>query len=245
MKHAICLIMLTPLGKEEYLDFISKFKKYKIYVVIDDNTYRYEELRTRYSKINFIQVPDSICAHAGFQDLTTATINKVVSGWDKAIYYFTRVCDIYDNIWFIEDDVFFYSEYTLLRLDNQYSTEDILSDSFIENDESKINQWFWNSITIHYELPYYNVMMCIVRLSKKLLEIVEKYVTKYKKMCFLEVFFPTLAIKNNLKISSPPEFYKVTFDYETNMIYMNKNGLYHPEKNLSLHKVYRDYLNSV
>jgi len=244
MKNAICLIMFTPVNKEEYLDFINNFRKYTIYVVIDDNTYRCEDLRTKYNNINFIQIPDSVCAHAGFQYLTSITINKVVTGWDKAVYYFSRVCDIYDNVWFIEDDVFFYSEYTLLRLDKQYSTEDILSDSFIESDKSKLDEWFWNSITIHYEIPYYNAMMCIVRLSKKLLELVEKYVSKHKRMCFLEAFFPTLAVKNNLKISSPSEFYKVTFDYETSMISMNKNGLYHPEKNVSLHKVYRDYLNS-
>ena len=59
MKNAICLIMLTPVSKEEYLYIISKFENYTIYVVIDDNTSRYDDIRTKYSQIIFIQIPNS------------------------------------------------------------------------------------------------------------------------------------------------------------------------------------------
>jgi hypothetical protein len=88
-------------------------------------------------------------------------------------------------------------------------------------------------------------MMCIVRLSKKLLKLVGKYVIKNKKMDFLEAFFPTLAVKNDLTIANPVEFCRVTFDNITEMVDMNKNGLYHPQKNVSSHNVYREYLNSL
>ena len=50
----------------------------------------------------------------GFQ-LSNLALNKIVSGWDKAICFFSVYEKNYDYVWYIEDDIFFYSEQILLH----------------------------------------------------------------------------------------------------------------------------------
>ena len=62
---------------------------------------------------------------------TNFILKKIISGWDKALYYFGTK-NIFDYIWFIEDDVYFYNENTLQQLDNQYK-DDLLSNQYSIN----------------------------------------------------------------------------------------------------------------
>ena len=56
--------------------------------------------------------------------------DKIVNAWDKALYYFGVENKNYEFIWFLEDDVFFHEENTLIQIDNQYSREDLLSNLY-------------------------------------------------------------------------------------------------------------------
>ena len=57
---ALCLITYKPDEKREYLKFLNTFEHFDIYVIIDDNSTNYEDIKKQFTKINFIQIGDSI-----------------------------------------------------------------------------------------------------------------------------------------------------------------------------------------
>lgn len=238
MKNALCLITYKPNEKLEYLNFLNIFQMFDIYVIIDDNSNNYEYLNEMFKNIKFIQMDNNVCFNSGFINISYITLNKNVTGWDKAIYYFARNKLEYDNIWFFEDDVYFHSENTILDIDNKYKEEDILCNS--SYDEGKLNEWLWNRIDIKLNPPYFCGMMCALRLSKKYLDCVNHYVNKHKTMFFLEAFFPTIAKHYNLIITKNPiEFLTITYQNTPNERNINTNYLYHPVKDIRLHINYR------
>jgi hypothetical protein len=224
---AICLITFKP--NTIYLDFLQNFKQYDVYVIIDDNQYYYQDIRLQYKNIHFIQLNYLVCLKHGFKNTSYITLKKEVSGWDKALYYFSNQPH-YEHVWFMEDDVYFYNESTLMNLDNHYHQDLLCNCSF---QEANRKEWLWNRISIHMEPPYYCGMMCIVRMSKYMIQSIKVYATKYHTLFFLEALFPTLAVKYHLTYLNPTEFNTVTYrDVHTTF---NHTHLYHPVKNLELH----------
>lgn len=237
MKNAICLLTLNPSSKIIYLDFINQFVMYDIYVMIDDNTFNCSDLRNTYKNINFIQIDNNICNMYGFKNLTYITIYKEITSWEKSIYFFSYLNNNYSNVWIFEDDVYFFSEDTLLQIDKKYGEKDILCNS--SYDEGKLDEWHWNRIRINFNPPYYSGMMCAIRLSNKYFNYIKKYAKNNNTLFFLEAFFPTIAKKYNLDIViSPAEFKNITFEQEF-LDYSNKNVLYHPVKNILKHNELR------
>jgi len=226
--NAICLITFRP--SIIWCNYLNKFTNYKIFVIVDDNNFNLTKFIRTYN-ITFIQISNNKCHINGYIN-TNFIIKKIISGWDKALYYFGIENTTFDYIWFIEDDVFFYNENTIQQIDNKY-TDDLLSNQYSINVNGYRNTWHWNSINIQYSPPYYSGMMCIVRFSKKMMQCIHNYATTHKTLFFLEALFPTIAIKNKLLYSTPPEFTTVYYRYEFNDI--NKNNLYHPIKNLNMH----------
>jgi hypothetical protein len=115
---------------EIWIEFLSKFTKYDIYIILDDNSrdykrdyYKFQFTNNKYTTftnvINIIQIDDLECEKNGFSESTTVTIPKKVTSWDKAIYYFSSINKNYDKVWFFEDDVFFHNEQSLLNIDSK------------------------------------------------------------------------------------------------------------------------------
>ena len=178
---AICLITFKP--NKIYLDFLNKFNTYDIYIIIDDNKNNYSEIKIQYPKINFIQINNEDCTKTGFTNTSYITIHKPVIGWDKALYFFSYYINcIYDYIWFMEDDVYFYAENTLQTIDQKYENTDLLCNSSFG--EAKLDEWLWDKIEIHLKPPYYCGMMCIVRFSQKMLQSVKDYASKNNTLFF-------------------------------------------------------------
>jgi hypothetical protein len=103
VSNCICLITLRP--SVIWCNFLNKFSKYKIYIIVDDNEFKLYEFKNKYKNIDFIQIEDEKCKSNGYID-TNFIIKKLISGWDKALYYFGVENKNHDFIWFIEDDVF-------------------------------------------------------------------------------------------------------------------------------------------
>lgn len=237
VSNALCLICLRP--NKIWCNFLNDFINYKIFIIIDDNNFDYTELQNIYTNISFIKIDNSKCKANYYFNVNTM-INKLISGWDKALYYFSIENTIYDFIWFLEDDVFFYNENVLFNIDKKYSNADLISKKCnINTSGKKINKWHWKKIDINYELPYYNGMMCIVRLSKKMLNCINVYAKKNKTLFFLEALFPTVAIKNNLIHNSPIEFENIYYRHNITKEQVNKVWLYHPVKDMNAHIVFR------
>ena len=66
-----------------------------------------------------IYIPDATCKDAGFWSSSSDgfAINKEVTAWDKAFYFFSIQRPEYDAVWFFEDDVFVPASDTLSRID--------------------------------------------------------------------------------------------------------------------------------
>ena len=245
MKNAVCLITHKPNEKKEYLKFLNKFNSYDIHVIIDDNNNKYDDLKQQFTNIEFIQIENDLCINAGIMNLNFKVLRKNVTGWDKSIYYFSKKNDLkqYKNIWFFEDDVYFHSEETILKIDNKYESQDILCNSSYK--EENLKEWLWGSICkdIPFKPPYSCGMVCALRLSTKYFKCINQYIDKYKKTFFLEAFFPTIAKKYDLitTTKTPVEFSNIK--YQTPVPKpndVNVDYLYHPVKDISLHTTYRN-----
>jgi hypothetical protein len=234
--NAICLITLRP--NKIYCDFLNSFVKYKIFVIVDDNTCDLSNIRRHYANIVFIQIEEEKCRTSGYID-TNFTLKKLISGWDKALYYFGIENKTYDFVWFIEDDVFFYNENTIVQIDNKYIDDDLLSNAYVENSNGNKNSWLWHRINIKYLPPYYQGMMCAIRVSTKMMNCITHYAKHIKTLFFLEALFPTIALKNKLKYSTPPEFNTIHYRYLFVKQNINTSNLYHPVKCMTRHIDFR------
>uniref|UniRef100_A0A6C0B293 Nucleotide-diphospho-sugar transferase domain-containing protein n=1 Tax=viral metagenome TaxID=1070528 RepID=A0A6C0B293_9ZZZZ len=238
--YAICLITFQP--NKTWCDFLNLFNQYKIFIIVDDNNFDLSDFINNYNNITFIKVDNDKCKLNGYIDCSTSfTINKLISGWDKALYYFGIEEKKYDYIWYMEDDVLFYNENTIINIDNQYINDDLLSNTFEINSDGNKNTWLWKLINIQqYSPPYYKGMMCCVRFSKKMLSCINDYAYKYKTLFYLEALFPTITIKNNLKYSNPVEFNKIYYRHNFKGEKVDMNIFYHPVKDLNKHISFRN-----
>lgn len=233
---ALCLVTFIP--NEIYCDFLNSFNKYKIFVIVDNNNFDLHKFKNNYENITFIQIKNLKCKLSGYID-TSFTLGKLITGWDKALYYFGVEDNNYDFIWFMEDDVFFYNEDTLLNIDNEYIDDDLLSNKFCKNIDGNKNTWHWHRINIRFRPPYYNGMMCAVRFSNKMMQCINKYAKNQNTLFFLEALFPTIAIKNDLKCSNPNELSQIYYRHNFNGEDINKTNIYHPVKDLNNHIDFR------
>jgi hypothetical protein len=235
-KEAICLIVNKP--NTIYLDFLNNFVNYEIYLIIDDNTFDHsKKYKNDYKNINLIQITDTYCKVSGFINTNKIGVKKIISGWDKALLYFSVINKNHNFVWFIEDDVFFKNEETIMNLDKKYQNYDILSNC--DFTEGIYNIWLWKFIKINLPKPYYNGMMCATRLSKKLLECINKYAKKNKQLFFLEALFPTITKHNNLTYYHPDELKSVLYRHDWLDSEIDKINIYHPVKDQNRHIYFR------
>ena len=228
MKHAIVLITFKP--RDDIIAFYNSFNDYDVFVVIDDETLTYPN--TDFSNVQYVQVSSKECKLKGICNTSNITLDKEVSGWDKALYYMIYTSKVlYDHIWFIEDDVFMKNEKTLLNIDEKYKYKhkDILCNSSFA--PGNLQEWHWNKIQIEYEPPYYCGMMCICRMSQCMIRCIQSYAEQHQTLFFLEALFPTLAIKNGVNvIFSPEEFTSVVYRQDWKPEEIEDHKLYHPIK---------------
>lgn len=236
-KDVICLLTHKP--HIEWLEFLSKFLNYDIYIVVDDNSQDYKEIYSNYNNINIIQINNETCKESGFVNMNFL-VKKDITAWEKAMYYFSTIHTKYCNIWLIEDDNVFYSEETLLNIDLKYGNQDLLSNKCAINASGRKNYWWWSNVSIEFEPPYYSAMVCSIRASFALISEIKKYAHQHNTLFFLEALFPTICRKYNMKHESPPELETVIYKQKVESI--NKTNIFHPVKDVKLHKALRESL---
>jgi hypothetical protein len=233
-KKCVCLICFQP--NEIWMEFLSKFYKYDIFVIVDDNSKHYENI---YKNIKIIQIKEEDCIKNGFRNLTLLPPVKDVSGWDKALYYFSMINKSYYNVWFIEDDVFFYDEKTLLNIDESCNG-DLLSQDYSTNEYGEKDYWHWAKIEIKFPPPYYSTMVCCVRTSSLFLSNIKDYASEHNNLFFHEALFPTLCKHRNLEYKNPSQFKNIIYRKEYKDDDINTKDLFHPVKNIHDHVLYRN-----
>jgi hypothetical protein len=198
------------------------------------------EYKSDFENIKYIQINNQNCIKYGFQNTNTIILRKEVTGWDKALFYFTYISKKYENIWFMEDDIFIYNENVLLQIDEKNENADIICNSSFE--EAKLNEWLWRYIKIEMPPPYYCGMMCACRMSKNMLSALKDYTIRHKTLFFLEACFPTIAQKYELNYVNPIEMKTITHRNQFDISEFNNNGIFHPVKNIDLHDKIREHL---
>jgi len=237
--NALCLITHKP--NTQILTFLNTFRKYDIFIIIDDNTKKYTELKVSFPRLNIIQIPNSKCEKSGIINTNTIALKKSVSGWDKAVYYFSIHNVSYKQVWFIEDDVFFNGEQTLFAIDEKYVNEDLLCNSDLTFAKNR-NDWLWRIIYMNLPPPYVCGMMCACRMSNKMLCCLKEYGSKNKTLFFLEALFPTIALHNKLSCIQPTELLTITHRNVWDIATLNTTNLYHPMKKIEDHDIIRNRL---
>lgn len=246
MKTIIAFLTKSPSNcLIKFAERLSLF--FDIYIIIDDNNYKCEKNKL----INLIQIDNDLCKKHSFIYLDTQyndTSDKNIYSWEKAIYYFNYINTNFDYVWFIEDDVFIISVNAIINLNNKSKNNDLVCVSNIKGDLNTCkNTWLWNYTFIIFEEPAYSSMVCICRLSKKLLILtnllIQELKNKHKLLFFIyEFFLNTIAMKYNLSIYCPEELSTITFDtkWELDDFKKSKNNFFHPVKTYNLFEDYRD-----
>lgn len=262
IKNVICFLTKKP--NKLFYDFCEKLisHDYDVYIFIDDNTYNLYYVygntintetheRMINSKVKVIKIDNIICENQGFKS-TISWMNGRSSSRDKSLYYFCKINKtIYENFWFLEEDVFIPSVDTIKNIDEKYKhlNSDLLSPSnIIFNENLKdLKGWHWDLVEkqIKYTNPPFGISLsCAIRVSKKLLKCIDEYVDKYKNLFFCEVLFNTISLQNNLKVITPIELSTIVYgkiwkDKEE----FDKNYLYHPIKNINEQYNFRKLIN--
>ena len=244
MKKAVCLITIKP--NKIWLDFLNNFENYDIYVVVDDLVTDYDIYKNMYPKINFIQIVDDVCKqygyiHSSYMPYSSLVFNEIIA-WDRALCYFTNMNTNYQQVWFFEDDVFFYNEESLLKIDVKHSEADLLCRD--KNPQPKEGEWdwFWPAIQIHFPEPYFHSTICAIRLSNNFLQKLDEYIKINKKLAFIEALLPSIAYFNNLKVNLVDEFKQIHWRKDWQNSEMNKHDIFHPIKNTEQHREFRLHL---
>jgi hypothetical protein len=236
-KNAFCLIIVQP--NKIWVEFLNTMTNdYDIFIVIDDSNYNISALQTIYYNITFIQINDEECKNNGYWD-SSFMVSKNPSGWDKALYYFSKINTTYPYCWFCEDDVFFYSSQTLKRIDAIHPTTHLLCNETETNIEGYNREWHWHQAVPYFKLPWLKAMVCCCRLSQQLLEHIDTFVQQKTKLTFIECMFPTLAYQHNMTIATPQEFSNIHWRNDWTNFQLNPRYLYHPFKNIEDHTIIR------
>ena len=240
MNNIIVLLCYKP--SDIYCNFLNNFINYKIYIIVDKNM-NLEKFKDKYKNIKFLKLNTDICIQKNYinscQEIYKNLPNSI--SWDKALYIFNEFKLDYDHIWFIEDDVFFKNENTLLNIDKKYNYSDLLTKEWLKNYKYDKNYSVWDHIKMEcFNEPHYLTEIACCRVSQKLMNAIKYNVHIYKKMHCLEAYLPTLCIKNNLLLKEAHElntiFYKQNYEKKD----IIDSNIYHPIKDHNKHLEFRN-----
>jgi hypothetical protein len=234
---SICFLTVKP--NELFYNFVKQLRvKHPIYICIDDNNYNIPNYNIN-DNITIIKINNKICEDDGFKSCVL-WFNNTACSRDKALYYFCKNNINYDNVWFIEEDVFIPNINTIENIDNKYIEGDLLvaNNDIIYN---KKTDWHWNHINnqIKLEPPYASSMICAIRCSKKLLDCINNYAEKYNNLFLDEALFNTIALHNNLNTKNISELSSIVWRRNWNKNEINEYNLYHPIKSMETQYAYR------
>ena len=244
-KKAICFLCAS--FSDKLYEFVKELAKddterdYDFYICIDKGVE--SDINNNDENITLLFVDGKSAEEKGFKSSVWYFQGRACSR-DKALYYFSiEKPDVYDNIWIIEDDVFFYNLETIRRLDRRYPSCDLLTKQFDivrnEHEKNKMTWLHWHFLNDKIGFPWTKGMISVIRVSSLLLSVIRDYALKNKTLLFDESMFTTLSLHYNLIVETPDEFQEVIWYDNINWNYLNSTHFLHPVKDLSLHEKFR------
>jgi hypothetical protein len=231
-KNALCFII------RQYNELLFEFAEtctfnYDVYIVIDDNS----TIIPSKNNVNIVQISNQECLDNYFIR-STYRFNQDVTGWDKAFYYFTHYVD-YNYVWFLEDDVYFGNSIVLKKIDNKYENIDMLCEGITHHKTNNYIKEFKKALKIEI----YQSMICAVRLSKNVLDLLKIISQKYKRLYFHEILLLSLVKQYKLSCLRIPELSTIRYrhDWKYNTVKSKPSNLFHPIKDLNIQKKLRKH----
>ena len=230
-KTALCV--LTRFYNSYWIDFLKAFTEYDTYLVIDDYSVLYDKI---VEGVHIVQVDDETCQKHNYYKSSSWTNLKDIISWDRALYYFNKVNTSYENVWFMEDDVFIISEKTITNIDRQYPTSDLLTSFHEINPTGDIYQGWnhWVNVIHRIGTPWAHSLVCACRLSRRLLDRVDNYLHD-RHLLFIEALFNTLALHHGYLIHNPPEMSTIEYNKPCDYATIHERNIYHPIKKIEDH----------
>ena len=203
-----------------------------------------------------LRVASWTCRLAGFSGSGTRVIPKTPISWDKACYFFAeRRRGAYEHVWFVEDDVLLGAAAALIHLDARLGAADLAC--AVATTEAEDPWWpHWRktagepSAADVFPGPPQSrarAMMCVARMSAALLEAVSEYAAAFRRLQFLEHFFPTLALRKGLHVDTDAAFRNVRWRFYGDELQDALSSstfadVFHPVKDQDTHDVHRNFL---
>ena len=231
-KNALCI--LTRYFHPEWVEVLQTFTHFDVYLVIDDQS---TVQPTSHGNVHIIQVSDEVCMENNYYKSSSWSNLKDIVAWDRALYYFNHINTDHPHVWFIEDDVFFLSEQTIHTIDNKYLNSDLLCAFHEINETGDVHQGWnhWVNVIHRIGTPWAHSLVSICRLSRRLLQEIDKYLDD-RHLMFIEALFNTLAMHRGFTIDHPEEIQNtITYNYQWNRTEVDVSKIYHPFKNIEDH----------
>lgn len=227
----------VPIRRRVY-NFLTDIKRsnqdISVFILID--RIEKSDLQETVDGIYYLSVKNTLPLTMGFHSLTFA--ERKSSGWDKALFVFSKIFKEFQFVWFLEDDVYIPSADAFFHLHNK-----VVRNNQVEKDlVMAINLtnfdghdgWNWGFLAKDkMRLPWFGSLVPSLGASRTLLRHCSEYVEKRSKGLFLEVFFPTIAAHSNLRIEIPEEFASsIVFSHPWSCDDVKKNPMrwFHPVK---------------
>ena len=248
----LCLLTYRPTRSliELFVSLYDPNDEYDYYVVVDDNEYKSEvdKWKDSFKKVKWIYIKEEDCKRLGYKNINFVVKEGEPSAWDKAMCYFCEKMKnhTYEKYWFMEDDVFIPKTDNLYKIDMENVDEDLLlhkKKTNMSNIEKRQMIEVKRYLEKGYESYLCKSMVCIVRMSKAMMNLIYEYVKRNKTMFFLEFFLCTLGNRHGMKMKVISELSTVLFRrmWKLDNMIEHSNYLYHPIKNVDLQKAYRQY----
>lgn len=269
MKKAICLLCVTP--HDDHVEFYSGFTKwgYDVFILCDSTKASCRDTEA----VRFIQVEDSVCISSGYHHFNTFIKSKpVCSAWDKALFFFAEILTQYDFAWLVEEDVFIPRHQAIADIDKSNMGIDFLVGKgrfHASKKEMRASSWrHWSKLPkLLDHPPYLTALCCATRLSRHALLEIRTFSRAYHRSLpdgldlhnvegitqaigvpFLEIAFPTIAMHSGLKLVRPDQMlHSIVFRWGERGLTpsdVDPSCLYHPLKDIAMHKSYRQRLTS-
>lgn len=236
----IVIALLCVCPNDRVIEFAKNYAiTHPTYIICDDPNCETPTL----DNITFVKITDEECRSTGYTNTNTA-ISKRPSAWDKVILYFCEQNLEPQHVWFLEEDVFVPRANIFKELDQRYPTTDLVTKQHVKDSEDPGFE-FWYDGDGKMERPFYRSLVCSTRVSRRLLNKVKELHDAKNGLCFIEIMFSTLSVKNNFTIENPSELQTIIFRHTWTEGTVNENQLFHPIKDTDLHDTYRERLASI
>jgi len=242
---AFCFLTCTP--KPETLEFARELAQdalqynVDVFIMIDFNNVNLSDINAS-PNIQLLQIPNEQCFKHNYRNTIWLGGSRVVTAWDKALLYFNLINKNYSFVWLSEDDVFFPSVQSFRSLHELYSnTSDFIVPSIELNLLGDASYWHWGWANGNFFPPWAHAMVNVIGLSQRMLIAVDNHVQWLGRVPFHEFLFNIIAMHLNYTIVAPPELttdvWLASYSFED--IRRRPHNLYHPLKNLTIQKLWR------